>query len=81
MKVTKAAFELLGGEWVESDGVVEFGDEVKYVVTLTADGPKIHHDVVVSDYIPGNDPDDTTSDTLGIYVGRTAACVEAVSAR
>ncbi len=77
MKVTKAAYELLGGEWVESDGVVGFGDQVKYVVTLTADGPKIHHDVVVSDYIPGNDPDDTTSDTLGIYVAGTAACVEA----
>ena len=77
LTVTKAAFELVRGEWVESDGVVEFGDQVKYVVTLTADGPKIHDDVVVSDYIPGNDPDDTTSDTEGIYVAGTAVCVEA----
>ncbi|MGH3369982.1 MAG: SpaA isopeptide-forming pilin-related protein, partial [Nocardioidaceae bacterium] len=76
LTTSKAAFELVRGEWVESDGLVEFGDQVRYVVTVTADGPRIHHAVTVSDYIPGNDPDDTTSDTEGRYLAGTAVCLE-----
>jgi LPXTG-motif cell wall-anchored protein len=78
LTLDKAAFELnRAGGWVASDGRVDFGDRVKYVVTATADGPKVHHDVVVSDFIPGYDPDDTTSDTHGTYVAGTAVCVGA----
>ena len=78
LTLDKAAFELNGaGDWVASDGRVDFGDRVKYVVTATADGPKVHHDVVVSDFVPGYDPDDTTSDTHGTYVAGTAVCVDA----
>lgn len=72
--VAKRQFELVDGEWVESDGIANFGDVVKYVVAVRATGPKIFHDVVVSDYVPGFNPADTTSTVEASLVPDSAVC-------
>lgn len=72
--VAKRQFELIDGAWVESDGVADFGDVVKYVVTVRATGPKIFHDVVVSDYVPGFNPADTTSTLQASLEPGSAVC-------
>jgi LPXTG-motif cell wall-anchored protein len=75
--VAKRQFELNGaGEWVLSDGKVDFGDQVKYEIAILGTGPKLFHDVTVRDYIPGYDPQDTTTTTKATYVPGTAQCVQ-----
>lgn len=72
--VAKRQFELVGGDWVESDGEATFGDLVKYVVEVEATGPKIFHDVEVRDYVPGFNPADTTSTARASLVPGSAVC-------
>ena len=54
--ITKAHQERSGSSWVPGDGTVNFGDEIKYVMTVTSTGPKVFHDVAVTDYVPGYGP-------------------------
>lgn len=63
----KAQFERdpLSLLWVPSDGVVEFGDEIRYVVPVESEGEKIFHDVTLTDYVPGWNPDDVTTSPAG----------------
>jgi LPXTG-motif cell wall-anchored protein len=56
LAINKAHQELSGGTWVPGDGKVNFNDQVKYVVTVTATGKKVFHDVAVTDYVPGYGP-------------------------
>ena len=72
--VAKRQFELIGGDWVESDGEVDFGDQIKYVVRVEATGPKNFHDVLVSDYVPGFNPDDVTSTVEATLVPGSPVC-------
>lgn len=72
--VAKRQFEFIDGAWVESDGEVGFGDVVKYIVTVSATGPKVFHDVLVADFVPGFNPDDTTSTVEGTLREGTAQC-------
>ena len=65
-----------GGGWAESDGVVDFGDEVRYVIPVKALGPKLFHDVTLTDYVPGFNPDDTVSTGKTSYVTGSAKCVD-----
>ena len=57
----KKQFELVAGEWVESDGVIGFGEQVKYVVEVSATGIRNFHNVTLTDYVPGHNPVDTES--------------------
>ncbi|HJR37041.1 MAG TPA: SpaA isopeptide-forming pilin-related protein, partial [Nocardioidaceae bacterium] len=76
VSIAKVALELdATGEWVASDGEVEFGDRVKYVLTATASGPKVFQAVEVTDIIPGYDPADRMSTTETSYVDGSARCV------
>lgn len=77
--VAKQQFELIDGEWVESDGVIDFGEQVKYVVRIEATGPKNFHDVEVSDYVPGWNPDDVTSTDRAALVPGSAVCAEGLA--
>lgn len=77
--VAKRQFERIGGEWVESDGKVGFGDTVRYVVRVAATGPKNFHDVKVTDYVPGFNPADTVSTLDGTLVTGSAVCAEGLS--
>ncbi len=77
--VAKRQFERVGGEWVESDGQVGFGDTVRYVVRVAATGPKNFHDVKVTDYVPGFNPDDTVSTLDGTLVEGSAKCEEGLT--
>ena len=47
------------GEWELSDGVIDYGRQVKYIVKVEASGTKLFHNVTVTDYIPGYNPNDT----------------------
>lgn len=73
--VAKQQFEFIGGEWVPSDGVLEYGDQVKYKVQIAVTGPKKFHDITVTDFVPGNSPEDTTSTLVGTLVPGSAVCV------
>jgi LPXTG-motif cell wall-anchored protein len=68
LTLSKAHQELSGGAWVPGDGQVKFNDQVKYVITVTATGTKVFHDVKVSDYVPGYNPADTQTQ-LGGFKG------------
>jgi fimbrial isopeptide formation D2 family protein/uncharacterized repeat protein (TIGR01451 family) len=72
--LVKRQLELVDGTWVESDGTVDFGDQVKYVVGVTATGPKNFHDVKLTDFVPGYDPSDSTSTVKGTLVPGSAVC-------
>ncbi len=61
-------------EWVPSDGAVDFGEEIRYVVGVHAMGPKLFHDVTVTDYVPGFNPLDTTSTGDGVLEVASAKC-------
>ena len=63
--IAKAHQELVGGTWVPSDGTIAFNDQVKYVMTVTATGTKVFHNVKVTDYVPGYDPADTQTQLGG----------------
>lgn len=77
--VAKRQFEKIGGEWVESDGKVGFGDTVRYVVRVSATGPRNFHDILVTDYVPGFNPDDTQSTVDGTLVEGSAACEDGLT--
>jgi len=47
------------GNWVLSDGVTDYGTQVKYVVRLEATGTKLFHNVKVTDWVPGFNPNDS----------------------
>jgi uncharacterized repeat protein (TIGR01451 family)/LPXTG-motif cell wall-anchored protein len=72
--MSKQQLELIDGAWVPSDGITEFGLPVKYVVQLRAEGPKTFHDVAVSDFVPGFNPDDATSTRQATLVPDSATC-------
>lgn len=72
--VAKQQLELVDGSWVPSDGVIDFGEQVKYVVQVAASGPKLFHDVTVTDYVPGFNPADTTSTAEASLVPGSAQC-------
>ena len=63
LAIAKAHFErnAAGTGWVPSDGHVDFGDQIRYVMTVTATGPKVFHDAAVTDYVPGWNPADHTT--------------------
>jgi hypothetical protein len=63
--IAKSHQERSGSSWVDSDGHVAFGDEIKYVMTVTAVGPKVFHDATVTDYVPGWNPADNTTAPAG----------------
>jgi len=73
--VAKRQYELIDSEWVPSDGEIEYGDVVKYQVEVAATGPKNFHDVVVTDYVPGFNPDDEVSTLDAILDEASIACV------
>lgn len=68
LALSKAHQELSGGTWVPGDGQVAFNDQVKYVITVTATGTKMFHDVMVTDYVPGYNPADSLTQ-LGGFKG------------
>ncbi|HET7683742.1 MAG TPA: SpaA isopeptide-forming pilin-related protein, partial [Marmoricola sp.] len=74
--ISKSQFERdpATGLWVPSDGTVEYGDDVRYVLSVEADGPKLFHDVTLTDYVPGFNPDDTTSTAKASLVDGSATC-------
>jgi LPXTG-motif cell wall-anchored protein/uncharacterized repeat protein (TIGR01451 family) len=74
--VAKRQYELINGSWVESDGLVGFGETVRYVVRISATGPKDFHNVKVTDFVPGYNPTDTTSTVKGTLVPGSAVCSE-----
>jgi len=74
--VAKKQFEKnANGQWEPSDGKIKFGKQVKYVVKISATGPKLFHDVTVTDYVPGYNPDDVTSTVKGTLVPGSAQCL------
>ncbi|TCJ29844.1 prealbumin-like fold domain-containing protein [Nocardioides jejuensis] len=77
--VAKQQFEFHNGAWEPSDGVVDFGDTVRYVVRVSATGPKNFHDVRVTDYVPGYNPEDTTSTVKGTLVPDSATCEDGLT--
>jgi LPXTG-motif cell wall-anchored protein/uncharacterized repeat protein (TIGR01451 family) len=72
--ITKKQYELVDGTWVESDGVVSFGEQIKYVLSIAATGPKNFHNVLVTDYVPGFNLADITSTLKGAIVPGSAVC-------
>jgi len=62
------------GNWVLSDGITDFGSRVKYVVKVEATGTKLFHNVKATDYVPGFNPNDTTSNLKGSLVPGSAKC-------
>jgi LPXTG-motif cell wall-anchored protein/uncharacterized repeat protein (TIGR01451 family) len=73
--ITKAQYELdTSGNWVPSDGVVDYGDTVKYVLQVDSTGPKLFHDVTLTDYVPGYNPADVTSTAKATLVPGSAVC-------
>ena len=64
------------GGWVKmaDSDTIDFGDEIRYVVPVQAHGPRVFHDVTVTDYVPGYNPTDTTSTTRATYVDGSATC-------
>jgi LPXTG-motif cell wall-anchored protein/uncharacterized repeat protein (TIGR01451 family) len=77
--VAKRQFEFINGTWVESDGNVGFGDTVRYVVRVEATGPKNFHGVKVTDFVPGYNPEDTTSTVQATLVPGSAICDEGLT--
>ncbi len=74
--VAKQQFEKnAAGQWEPSDGKIGFGKQVKYVVKIAATGPKLFHDVTVTDYVPGYNPDDVTSTVKATLVPGSAQCL------
>lgn len=61
----KEQYERAGLGWVASDGEVEFGDEIRYVVPVASEGKKLFHDVTLTDYVPGWNPADVTTAPVG----------------
>jgi uncharacterized repeat protein (TIGR01451 family)/LPXTG-motif cell wall-anchored protein len=47
------------GNWVLSDGVTDYGTQVKYIVRLEATGTKLFHNVKTTDWVPGFNPNDS----------------------
>jgi uncharacterized repeat protein (TIGR01451 family) len=72
--VAKQQFEFIDGEWEESDGLVDFGDVVKYVVNWEATGPRNFYGVELSDFVPGSNEVDSTTTRPATLVADTAAC-------
>ncbi|GGO90514.1 hypothetical protein GCM10011584_22480 [Nocardioides phosphati] len=77
--VAKKQYEKVGGSWVESDGKVGFGDTVRYVVRVAATGPKNFHNVEVTDYVPGFNPEDNVSTLDATLVPGSAKCAEGLT--
>lgn len=73
--VAKQQFELIGGSWVPSDGVVDYGDQVKYQVQIAVTGPKKFHDITVTDFVPGHSPEDTQSTLDATLVPGSPVCI------
>jgi uncharacterized repeat protein (TIGR01451 family) len=49
------------GDWVKRGNgfQADFGDRVKYIVKVEASGTKLFHQVTVTDWVPGFNPEDT----------------------
>ncbi|MBO9522087.1 MAG: hypothetical protein J7518_11170 [Nocardioidaceae bacterium] len=64
----------LTNDWVVSDGAVDFGEEIRYVMTVKATGPRLFHDTTLTDYVPGFNPADTKSTADGVLEAGSAIC-------
>ena len=65
---------------IPSGTEVEFGDVIKYEVEIDADGPRLFHDVKVTDWVPGYNPDDVRTTLAGTLVG-DPGCVTGIRTR
>jgi hypothetical protein len=63
-----------GTGWVPSTGAVQYDQEIRYVVNIGATGPKLFHNVTVSDYVPGYNPADTTTTSKAVLETNTPTC-------
>ena len=84
LTLSKAHFErnATGTGWVPSDGSIDFGDTVRYVMTVTATGTKVFHDVTLTDYVPGYNPADAHTQLGGFkasLVSGSIACSGAIT--
>jgi fimbrial isopeptide formation D2 family protein/LPXTG-motif cell wall-anchored protein len=77
--LAKRQFEFVDSVWIPSDGVVDFGDVVKYEVEILGEGPRQFHDVKLTDWVPGYNPDDVTTTLNGTLVS-TPACTGTLTA-
>jgi fimbrial isopeptide formation D2 family protein/LPXTG-motif cell wall-anchored protein len=77
--LAKRQFEFVDSKWVPSDGKVDFGDVVKYEVEIEAEGPRLFHDVKLTDWVPGYNPDDVRTTLAGTLVG-DPSCVGTIEA-
>jgi uncharacterized surface anchored protein len=66
--------QLLAGEPLPSGEMANYADPITYEITVSGAGPGTQHNVVVTDYVPGFAPDDTTSTTQAIYIAGSQAC-------
>ena len=66
--------QLLAGEPLPNGELANYADPITYEITVSAAGPGIQHNVVVTDHVPGFAPDDTTSTTKAIYIDGSQAC-------
>jgi Prealbumin-like fold domain len=64
--------------WIESDGLVAFGQQVLYRLAVVATGPKLFHNVTLTDYVPGFNPADTTSTVDATLVAGSPKCTGAL---
>jgi hypothetical protein len=69
------------GSWVlrPQEATADFGKEVRYVIGVDVTGTKLFHDVKVTDYVPGFNPEDTHTKETGTtrkaaLVAGTAHC-------
>jgi hypothetical protein len=78
MAITKEQFRSTdgGATWtpMQPTDTVGYGDEIKYVLDVTSTGPRLHHDVTLTDYVPGYNPADTTSTVKATLVPGSASC-------
>ncbi|RYP85317.1 hypothetical protein EKO23_12590 [Nocardioides guangzhouensis] len=73
--ITKGQQELEGTSWVESDGIVNHGDVLKYTLHVSTLGLQRFHDVVVTDYVPNRNPADDVSTGASTLVPDSAVCL------
>lgn len=73
--ITKGQQELEGLAWVESDGIVNNGDVLKYTLHVETMGLRKFHDVVVTDWVPNRNPVDDISTAPATLVPDSAVCL------
>ena len=73
--ITKGQQELEGTSWVESDGIVNHGDVLKYTLHVSTLGMQTFHDVAITDYVPNRNPADEVSTGAATLVPDSAVCL------